>query len=326
MKIVAVFIVLSFALLSCQKTTEATDEGYIDIGNNLKLYYQKIGNGKQKIIVPLAYWMYPDFRHLAEGADRTMVFYDVRGRFRSSPVSDSTLITHEEEVEDIERIRKHFNFERVSLIGESYTGRVVVLYGLKYPDRVERIVQIGSIPIAYRDDYPDSLTEKSTNVDSTAYASLEERYKAGEHTTNPRKFSEDYWRINSRVNLVADTTFLSRLGPQWGSHLQYEVEWFPNFMRHLGFHFQSYQNQKFTVNDLRKITAPVLTICGAKDRNVPFGASKEYATYLPEARLLRVPNAAHIPWIENPELVFNSIDTFLNGNWPVEAVDVRMKE
>jgi hypothetical protein len=37
---------------------------------------------------------------------------------------------------------------------------------------------------------------------------------------------------------------------------------------------------------------------------------------LPDARLLTVENAAHVPWVEAPELVFGSIETFLDGAWP----------
>jgi pimeloyl-ACP methyl ester carboxylesterase len=42
---------------------------------------------------------------------------------------------------------------------------------------------------------------------------------------------------------------------------------------------------------------------------------------LPNARLVTVENAAHVPWIEAPEKVFGSIETFLDGAWP-EAAEV----
>ena len=40
---------------------------------------------------------------------------------------------------------------------------------------------------------------------------------------------------------------------------------------------------------------------------------------LPNARLLTVEEAAHVPWIEAPEQVFGGIDTFLGGAWPDAA-------
>jgi len=47
---------------------------------------------------------------------------------------------------------------------------------------------------------------------------------------------------------------------------------------------------------------------------------------LPDSRLVSVPGAAHMSWVEAPELVFSSIDTFLNGNWPVSSEKVNALE
>ena len=47
---------------------------------------------------------------------------------------------------------------------------------------------------------------------------------------------------------------------------------------------------------------------------------------LPESRLVSVPGAAHMSWIEAPDLVFSSIDTFLNGDWPASSQRVNTLE
>ena len=39
-------------------------------------------------------------------------------------------------------------------------------------------------------------------------------------------------------------------------------------------------------------------------------------------RLLSVENTAHAPWIEAPDKVLDSIELFLNGNWPDQAETV----
>jgi hypothetical protein len=36
-----------------------------------------------------------------------------------------------------------------------------------------------------------------------------------------------------------------------------------------------------------------------------------------------VDKAAHAPWIEAPDLVFDAIETFLGGSWPAAAIRVR---
>ena len=43
-----------------------------------------IGDGPQVVVIPLAYWNQDQFERIAQG--RTFVFYDPRGRRRSTPV------------------------------------------------------------------------------------------------------------------------------------------------------------------------------------------------------------------------------------------------
>ena len=47
---------------------------------------------------------------------------------------------------------------------------------------------------------------------------------------------------------------------------------------------------------------------------------------LPNARLVTVADAGHAPWIEAPDVVFGSINTFLDGAWPERAEKVTSLE
>lgn len=42
----------------------------------------------------------------------------------------------------------------LSPIGYSYVGLLVMLYALEHPDRVERIVQLGPVPIRFGTEFP----------------------------------------------------------------------------------------------------------------------------------------------------------------------------
>lgn len=231
-------------------------------------------------------------------------------------------ISFMEDVEDIERMRRHFGYERINLVGWSYLGCVVMLYALKYPAHVENIIQIGPIPYNYRNSFDDSLSYNSSQVDSAKVKEIQQLFEEGFPEKEPRRFAELNWKYKNRINLVADTVYLKRLGKQWGGHLQYQNEWYTNMSRQLKFHFRSFQEMNYTADSIKKIKARVLTIAGTKDRNVPFGSGKQWASLVPASEFLRVKDAAHIPWIENPELVFKAIDMFLEGSWPASAVKV----
>jgi pimeloyl-ACP methyl ester carboxylesterase len=63
----------------------------------------------------------------------------------------------------------------------------------------------------------------------------------------------------------------------------------------------------------------VLTIHGIKDRNAPYGAGREWASKLQNARLLTIENGAHNSWVDAPEVIFPAIREFLDGKWPEAA-------
>ena len=71
-----------------------------------------------------------------------------------------------------------------------------------------------------------------------------------------------------------------------------------------------------------RLQKPVLTIHGTSDRNAPYGAGREWAYLLPDARLVVLQGAAHQAFAERPEDVRPAIDEFLQGEWPASAEKV----
>jgi pimeloyl-ACP methyl ester carboxylesterase len=70
------------------------------------------------------------------------------------------------------------------------------------------------------------------------------------------------------------------------------------------------------------VKAPVLVIHGAADP-IPIEASEAWASAMPNARLLVMKDAGHIPQVEQPEMFFKAIETFLKGEWVPEAKKVQ---
>lgn len=77
---------------------------------------------------------------------------------------------------------------------------------------------------------------------------------------------------------------------------------------------------------LSRIAAPALILHGRKDRSAPYGGGRDWAASLPDARLLTIDDAAHVPWSEAPEIVYGTVETFLDGHWPSAAEQVRSTE
>jgi proline iminopeptidase len=56
---------------------------------------------------------------------------------------------------------------------------------------------------------------------------------------------------------------------------------------------------------------------------IPLATAQEWATTLPNARLLTLLNVGHFPYLEAPDQFFAAIDTFMAGAWPAGAKPAR---
>jgi len=62
--------------------------------------------------------------------------------------------------------------------------------------------------------------------------------------------------------------------------------------------------------ELARVQAPTLLVWGARDRLVPASAGPLWESLLPRARLVVLPEAAHVPMLESPEALLGAITTF----------------
>jgi len=288
-----------------------SDDGYVKTNEGYGLYFERCSAGEPLLLVPYGIHLRSHFERLASG--RTVVFYDVRNRGRSQALNGTAIergIHHD--VDDLDAVRRSFHAERIDVLAHSYIATMPVLYALKYPRRVNRIVQIGPMPPYAAKDYPPDLKyEDDILRDVLARLGQLERERA---TTEPTEFCRKFWEVLGPL-FVVDPADASKMrwarcdAPNERNGMKY---WTQTIL-------PSIKALTLTPEQLRTITQPVLVIHGRKDRSSPYGGGLEWASSLGNARLLTVENAAHAPWIEAPNLVFAAIGTFLDGAWPASA-------
>src|SRR5438445_8095388 len=129
-------------------------EGYVTTHDGVRLWFHTVGSGAQVVVVPNGIVLLDDFSVLADR--RTLVFYDVRNRGLSDTVTDPAKLARgiHNDVDDLDAVRRHFGLDRLNLIGHSYMGLMVILYAMKYPAHVDRIVQIGAMAPDQSKQYP----------------------------------------------------------------------------------------------------------------------------------------------------------------------------
>lgn len=321
-------VLLLLSRLCCQAEAQTTsgmpasgpmsvEDGYIATYDGSRLYYQKVGDGPV-LIVPGRLFLFDSFKQLANSY--TLISYDMRNRGRSDSISDGSKLTIAHDVGDLETVRSHFKVAKFTPIGYSYLGLMVVMYALEHPDRVERIVQIGPVPLKFGAKYsPDLVADDLGSVpDPAELAKLRQLQKEGYPADHPREYCEKEWAV-TRYGQVGNPANVEKLGKSW---CDMPNEWPVNLQRHFSYAFVSVQKMNIPKAAVAQVKVPVLTIHGTKDRNAPYGGGREWASMLPDARLLTVKGAAHHSFAEHPEIVFPAIRAFLAGEWPKAAMKI----
>lgn len=309
---------LSAALCLPPLHAQQRTSGFVQAAGNVRLYYEKIGKGRQVIIAPLGFILQPDFERLAS-PDLTLIFYDQRNRGRSGADPRATLA---QEVADLETLRVHLKVDRFSTIGYSYLGLMTVLYALEHPGRVDRMIQIGPVPMRFGTEYPPEHCNQDSLESMVSQQVIDEVLRLrqeGYPEKEPRAYCEKEWMV-TRYRLVGDPANVAKLG---SGHCQYENEWpirAGKFWAEV--RMKEMQNLVVPRDRIATLKQPVLTIHGTRDRNAPYGSGREWAATLANARLLTVPGAAHQCWVEAPDLVFGAMDVFLKGTWPEKVENI----
>ena len=290
------------------------ESGYLTADDGVRLFYSKVGGGPQIVIIPARFYLLTDFQRLAAG--RTLIFYDMRDRGASDAVTDPHKLTIEDDVKDLDSVRRHFHADKPDLIGWSYLGMMVILYATEHPDNTGRIVQLGPLSRKPGATFPKALTagDEDRVPDPAEDKKLNELYRNGYAREHPKEYCEMDWKIQAQ-RLVGNPANAARIP----SPCDLPREWPINLYAHFGASMASIQFLKISDESLAKVIMPVLTIHGTKDRNAPYGGGREWDLILPNARLVTVLGAAHMSWVDAPEIVFSSIDTFLAGKWPESA-------
>lgn len=293
-------------------TTATAEEGDITTPDGVKLHYRKIGRGPLIVIAPFDLLLYDSVKQFSDIA--TVITYDMRNRGRSSRAADMKTWTMQQEVQDLETVRAHFKAETFVPVGFSYLGKMVMLYAADHPQRVRRIIQLGPLGNQHIDggigDSPIPAADGERLQKMTAEGAMEK---------TPREYCVAQWTA-LRYMLVGDPKKAPRVAIDEMCAL--ENEWPVNVNRVFA-SLLSGEPRRLSTEEIKKIEVPVLVIHGTRDRNSPYENGRNWATQLPNARLITLEGAAHAMWIDDPITTYAAMRAFLRGEWPMGSASVK---
>ena len=295
------------------------EEGYFPGADGVRLFYRKVGTGPETAVyLHGGPWDMSDggyeLDELAHG--RALIAFDQRSGGRSDLVNDESLLTADYYVRDLEALRQHFGLERMALIGQSWGAGLAALYTMEHSDRVDRLLLLSPMPPA-REPFEAQRRDKTTSVIGTAgLARMREiaRQIQTVDDSEVKALCEEDQLILFRAYLL-DVSSLDRMRV---GYCEGTVQAIRHIYRSAEVAIRSLGNYDFRPG-LRTLRIPALVVEGAETQ-VPLEATREWAAAIPDARLLLVPGASHIVWLEGDvDSFLSAANQFLGGQWPTGA-------
>ncbi|MCB2222088.1 MAG: prolyl aminopeptidase [Bacteroidetes bacterium] len=120
---------------------------YLKVSDIHELYLEEVGNPNGKPVIMLhggpGGGCSPMMRQFFNPEVYRVILFDQRGANRSKPYAEIKENNTLELVEDIEKIRKHLNIEKMMLVGGSWGSTLALAYAESYPERVTEMVLRG---------------------------------------------------------------------------------------------------------------------------------------------------------------------------------------
>jgi proline iminopeptidase len=308
-----------FAAVFCAACGGARDvdlserEGFIASEDGSEMYYRVVGAGDDVVLVPMAAFWGTTLDSLAVG--RRVILYDPRGRGHSGP-ADSTTVSFDRAIRDVESLRAGLGVERMTVIGWSGLARELAAYASRYPGRVTRLIQVGPVPPSL-DQYPaePGVPPREQRMDMAAIEELGRRRDAGEFAADTAALCREVQRLTMPASFAVTTHV--RLVPDVCEH---RAEW-PPFINSYFRVFLPSQPRVHWTDSVRALGIRRLVIHGRED-GVPLSGGRAWAAGDPNARLLVLSPSGHLPFIEQRAVFLAAVRRFLDGGWPAGAVVV----
>jgi len=294
---------LLIALLLAPAAARAQDGSFVSAG--VELHYRSAASGPPVVLLSggpgfNVDYMIPVGDFLPAGYRR--IYFEQRGTGRSRPAKTALeSMTLQAVVEDLETLRVHLKQDRLLLVGHSWGGMLAMAYAVAHPDRVDRLILIGSggPTLEFTQWFGDNIDARLRPQD------LEAR---------------SYWQTAAKNGVAPDKVALENVKAITPGYF---------FDRQKGLAFASEIKEGDLHNDvsallstdlgkhydlrpgLAKLDRPVLIIQGHQD---PIGdkTAEDIHALIARSTLTYINKSGHFPWIEQPDDFRRAIAEFLS--------------
>jgi proline iminopeptidase len=279
----------------------------------VSLYSRVIGQGPALIVLhggpdfDQAY-LQPELDQLADSY--RLIYYDQRGRGKSAEHVRPEEVTLASDLEDLDRVRQHFQLGKAVLLGHSWGTVLALEYALRHPTLVSRLVLMNPAPASaqqlamLRTSY---LAQLGSDMDSQRAIMATAAYKEGD----PDAVTARY-RIHFKHALYRQTDYdklIARMSA--GFHSQGKDGILKAWAVEQQLYRDTWQLPGYDLLPrLRSLNIPTLVIVG-EDDFIPPEIATQIARAMPTATLVTIKSCAHFAYLECPTAVREALRGFI---------------
>ncbi len=280
-------------------------EGFIEVKGG-KIWYRIDGEGDKTPVLLLhggpgssSFYLEP-LKELSQ--DRPVIFLDQLGCGRSTRITDTTLMTIEQNVEQLEQVRKALKLDKFYLYGHSWGTMLGMDYYVKYPKGIQGL--IFSSPLFSTKIWTDDADTLIATLPEATQKAIRESERQKNYANEAYKeamevYYKAYVRRSDKSKSQQDTA-----AKFFGENV-YNFMWGPSEFTATG-NLLNYNRLK----DLPKITVPTLLTAGEYDEARP-SSVRYYTSLIPGAQFKEIPQAAHSTMMDNPKEYIGVLREFL---------------
>jgi len=225
----------------------------------------------------------------------TLIRIDPRGTGMSGAVQEKIEYGIPTLVGDIDAVRTHLGIDRWHILGQSAGGWTALEYVLAHPKQVKKLVIVCSAPTGKF--HKETFRDPSHPL----YSEFE-------------RISKEVRSLPAaeRVKAFNRAIYLFDVQSEYAKNIIDEIFTTAEFNAQRNQFFVMKELNRYNVTErLQEISVPSLIIGGTYDVHVAPSWSEEMAAKIPHARLMMMQQSGHFPWLDEPEVFFDSVTSFL---------------
>lgn len=226
-----------------------------------------------------------------------LIYVDLRGQGRSVRVAPGTL-TLSRFAQDITLLAEHLGLERYAVFGHSFGSFVALTHAVEQQRATHYIISGGSA------SFSKTLPEIEANLQTFEPIELREQVRRS-------------WAMEPTVATQEDCATLMRLqmpfhfaSAQSAAYRRFTAEEHTIYAPEVLAYFAQNDYPIELEEALPRVQRPTLVLTGAQDRTCTPRASRDIAAGIAGSELVIVPEAGHMTYVEQPEIVFGAIRAF----------------